>query len=67
MFDAKDAMKQITFKRIVYLNESNKILEEDLEIIIIEKEVVKEIMKTKAEGKQTLSIRKVMKHTMRST
>ena len=57
-------MKQAISKRTVYLNESNKILEEDLEIIIIEKEIMKETIGTRIEEKQTLLAKRVMKHTM---
>ncbi len=66
MFNARDAMKQITFKRTVYPNKCNRTPGGDHEITIIntEEEVVKEALRTRTEERQTSPNRKVRKHIM---
>ena len=64
MSDAGDVVKQVTFRRTAYLNECNQILRENLKIITTEKEVVKETIGARVEGRQTLPDKRVMKCIM---
>ncbi len=50
MYDARGAMRQVIFKKTVYLNSYNKILKGDpVTITIIEEEVVKETTEIRTE------------------
>ncbi len=60
MYDTRGATKQIIFRKTVCSKESDKIYEENLEIITIMKEVEKEILGIRVKEKQTSPAKKAM-------